>query len=286
MSTVCRHPWPRKRAGYIAPRLGLFLFALLIFATGGLGQLPPVKIDPLHPGQMSQGGAACSAKEPSSCAVAAAKITPIVMGQSPLEENLRRLTDEIGGRVSGSPEMDKAVEWAIAAFRAGGVDVHTEKYMLPTAWSEKFPIALVSEALSPPTAADGIEAAIVDVGFATEEDFARAGGTIKGALLLVHSDIGTTWADLFNEYLKPPDIIRRAVAGGAKAILWTGARERKLLYRHTNTDPASGAGARRRDAAGANRSGASGKTPGAIDDAEQDFRSGGTSECGGRDSRL
>jgi carboxypeptidase Q len=246
MSRVCRHPWPKKSAGHIAPRLALFLFVFLIFATGALGQLPPVKTDPLHPGQMSQGGAGCSAKEPSSCAVAAAKITPIVMGQSPLEENLRRLTDEIGGRVSGSPEMDKAVEWAIAAFRAGGVDVHTEKYMLPTAWSEgatrlelsgpeKFPIALVSEALSPPTAADGIEAVIVDVGFGTEEDFARAGGAIQGALLLVHSDIGTTWADLFNEYLKPPDIIRHAVAGGAKAILWTGARERRLLYRHTNT---------------------------------------------------
>src|SRR3981081_3682425 len=136
MIRVCRHPWPKKRAGYIAPRPALFLFPFLIFATGALGQLPPVKTDPLHPGQMSQGGAGCSAKEPSSCALAAAKITPIVMGQSPLEENLRRLTDEIGGRVSGSPEMDKAVEWAIAAFRAGGVDVHTEKYMLPTAWSE------------------------------------------------------------------------------------------------------------------------------------------------------
>ena len=53
-----------------------------------------------------------------------------------MEENLRRLTDEIGGRVTGSPEMAKAVDWAIAAFRAAGVDVHTEKYTLPVTWSE------------------------------------------------------------------------------------------------------------------------------------------------------
>ena len=53
-----------------------------------------------------------------------------------MEENLRRLTDEIGGRVTGSPEMAKAVEWAVAAFRAEGVEVHTEKYMLPVTWSE------------------------------------------------------------------------------------------------------------------------------------------------------
>src|SRR3981081_2054159 len=110
MIRVCRHPWPKKRAGYIAPRPALFLFPFLIFATGALGQLPPVKTDPLHPGQMSSGGACCSAKEPSSCAVAAAKITPIVMGQSPLEENLRRLTDEIGGRRRGFRGMANGVQ--------------------------------------------------------------------------------------------------------------------------------------------------------------------------------
>ena len=96
--------------------------------------------------------AACSATE-SSCAAAAAKIIPLIMGPSPLEENLRRLTDEVGGRVTGSPEMAKAVDWAMAAFRAAGVDVHTEKYKLPVTWAEgdtrlellgpeKFPVRL------------------------------------------------------------------------------------------------------------------------------------------------
>jgi hypothetical protein len=138
------------------------------------------------------------------------------------------------------------VEWAIAAFRAAGVDVHTEKYMLPVAWSEgntqlemlgpvKFPVTLVSNGLSPATPSGGIEANLVDVQYGTEEDFARAGSSVKGAILLVHSNIGTTWADLFDEYLKPPDIIARALKGGASAILWTGARERRLLYRHTNS---------------------------------------------------
>ena len=65
-------------------------------------------------------------------------------------------------------------------------------------------------------------------------DFSRA-GNIKGAILLVHSEIGSTWPDLFNEYMRPPAIIARAVKEGAAAILWTGARERLLLYRHTNS---------------------------------------------------
>src|SRR5260370_10823923 len=58
---------------------------------------------------------------------------------------------------------------------------------------------------------------------------------VKGAILLVHTDIGSTWADLFSEYLRPPMIIEHAIKEGARAILWMGARERLLLYRHTNS---------------------------------------------------
>jgi carboxypeptidase Q len=223
--------------------LVLCLIASLLPA---FAQLPPIKTDPLHPAQVIQGAGACSEAAASSCAQAAAKILPLVMGPSSMEDNLRRLTDEIGGRVTGSPEMAKAVEWGVTAFRAAGVDVHTEKYSLPVTWSEgdtqlellgpvKFTVHLVAEGWSPATPAGGIEANIIDIGYGTEDDFGRAGGSIQGAILLVHSEIGTTWADLLNEYLRPPDIIAHAVKGGASAILWMGARERKLLYRHTNT---------------------------------------------------
>jgi hypothetical protein len=222
-----------------------------------------VKKDPLSLGQNAQGKAVgCSTTEASLCAEAAAKILPIVMGSSPMEENLRRLTDEIGGRVTGSPEMAKAVEWGVAAFRAAGVDVHTEKYTLPVTWSEgktrviglaiprpvppdfegtnffsmnpTLILRAVSEAWGPPTPEKGIVGDVVDVGYGSEAEFASL-GSIWGAILLVHSDVGGTWADLFNEYLRPPDIIARAIKGGASAILWMGARERLLLYRHTNS---------------------------------------------------
>jgi carboxypeptidase Q len=229
-------------------RLAFFIAFLcgcqFAFATSSAAQLTPNK-DPLAPILSSQSAVGCSATDASSCAQAAAKILPIVMGPSPMEDNLRRLTDEIGGRVTGTPEMAKAVEWGVAAFRAAGVDVHKEKYTLPVTWSEghsrlellgavKFPVRLVSEGWSPATPAGGIEANLVDVGVGEAGDFAKAGAAIKGAILLVHTEIGATWADLFNEYLRPPMIIDRALKGGAAAILWMGARERLLLYRHTN----------------------------------------------------
>jgi carboxypeptidase Q len=242
----------------VFPLMSLLLY-LLVGSLPSASQLPAPKKDPLAAPQSSQ--AACSATDASSCAQVASKLLPLIMGPSPLEENLRRLTDEIGGRVTGTPQMAQAVEWGVAAFRAAGIDVHTEKYMLPVTWSEgdtkltimgNHPLVeratdrsmalmtkmdslrAVSEGWGPSGRQERF-ATVVDVGYGTEEDFARAGSSIKGAVLLVHTDIGSTWADLFNEYLKPPAIIDRAVKGGAAAILWMGARERLLLYRHTNS---------------------------------------------------
>ena len=220
-------------------------FLLLCFVASAVAQLPASKTEPLGKPGSSQAVAGCSAAE-ASCAEAAAKILPQVLGSSPLEENLRRLSDEVGGRVTGSPEMAKAVEWAVAAFRAEGVDVHTEKYTLPVTWSEgetrlellgpvKFPVRLVAVGWSPATPADGIEANLVDIGYGNEQDFANARAAVKGAILLASTDLGSTWADLFNEYTQPPPVIDRAKKAGAAAILWMGARERLLLYRHTNT---------------------------------------------------
>src|SRR5260370_33097781 len=78
------------------------------------GQLPAAKTDPLAKPPAGQAAVACSATE-ASCAEAAAKILPQVMGPSQLEENLRRPTDEVGGRVAGSRGLATVVELAWCA---------------------------------------------------------------------------------------------------------------------------------------------------------------------------
>src|SRR5579871_4950626 len=56
---------------------------------------------------------------------------------SALESNLQKLTDQIGGRVSGTPELEKAAAWGVDALKAAGADsVHTESFSLPVSWSE------------------------------------------------------------------------------------------------------------------------------------------------------
>ena len=221
---------------------------MIAMPTGA--QLTPSQTDRLSKLQASQSATACSASDASSCAQAAAKLMPIILGDSPMIDNLRKLTDEIGGRVSGTPEMAKAVQWGVAGFRAAGVDVHTERYTLPVTWKEGATrltitapasagaagttLRAVSTGWSPAAQGDGIEAHVIDIGDGSDSEISRA-GNLTGAILLVRSEIGSAWPDLFNEYMRPPGIISRAVNEGAAAILWTGARERLLLYRHTNS---------------------------------------------------
>src|SRR5262249_17800771 len=121
---------PLMRAIFAVSLCLSLLLALLLVAPAE-AQFTPSEPDALSRLQSSASAPACSAADASSCAQAAAKLMPVILGSSPMIENLRKLTDEIGGRVTGTPAMAKAVQWAVSGFRAAGVDVHTEKYSLP-----------------------------------------------------------------------------------------------------------------------------------------------------------
>jgi carboxypeptidase Q len=164
---------------------------------------------------------------------------------SPLDTNLEQLTDQIGGRVPGTPAMQRAVRWGIDAFKAAGADnVHAENFTIPASWAEgatqmtvvapeQFSVRAISLAWAPGLAPQH-KVRIVDVGAANAEDFAKA-GDISGAILLVHSEEMKTWDDLFAEYLRAPAIIDRAVRAKALAIAFQSTRPHDLLYRHTNS---------------------------------------------------
>jgi len=169
---------------------------------------------------------------------------------SPLETNLRRLSDEIGGRVPGTPAFQRAVDWGLAAFKDAGADsVHTEEFTIQHSWAEgatemtaslysgtTFPVHAVSVAWAPALAA-AKHVPIVDVGEGAAAEFAKV-GDVAGRIVLVHTKVLGNWDDLFGEYERAPAIIALAVKGKAKAIAFMATREHGILYRHTN----SGAG--------------------------------------------
>jgi Zn-dependent M28 family amino/carboxypeptidase len=177
---------------------------------------------------------------------------------SPLETNLHRLTDEIGGRVPGTLAMQHAIAWGVQAFTAAGADsVHTEGFTVPNSWAEgatemtattayqvdpakvgggtvlsSFRVRAVSVAWAPALAAVK-HVPVVDVGNGTAAEFAKA-GDITGKVVLVHTVVLKTWDDLFGEYMKATPVIDLAVKGKAKAVAFMATREHDILYRHTN----------------------------------------------------
>jgi hypothetical protein len=178
---------------------------------------------------------------------------------SPIETNLRHLTDEIGGRVPGTPAMQRAVDWGVHVFKAAGADsVHTEEFTIPHSWAEgatemtvtatgtaldpaltqipkvEFRVHAVSIAWAPALAA-AKHVPVVDVGDGTANDFKKA-GDISGKVILVHSVVLKTWDDLFAEYTKAPPVIDLAAQGKARAIAFIATREHDILYRHTNSN--------------------------------------------------
>src|SRR5215469_5128471 len=67
----------------------------------------------------------------------AERIIAVALKPSSVETNLRRLTDEVGGRVTGTPAIERGVAWGLAAFRAaGGENVHSEEFQVPHSWAE------------------------------------------------------------------------------------------------------------------------------------------------------
>jgi Zn-dependent M28 family amino/carboxypeptidase len=60
----------------------------------------------------------------------AAKILAAARGNPAAYAKLERLTDHIGNRIAGSPQLTAAIAWASQAMKDDGLDVHTEKVMV------------------------------------------------------------------------------------------------------------------------------------------------------------
>jgi len=188
----------------------------------------------------------------STAAIASPTDTLIakLLGPTPVLDDLRELTDSVGGRPTGSPAMDKAIDWATTRLKAAGADaVRTENYTPPRNWlprvetaevtspryevqpAERNQLRVAAMPFSSSTPAAGLEADVVDVGKGDAKGFAKA----KGKWALVHTEPMASIADLFAEYMATPGVIANAKKAGAAGVLWMSNRPRRLLYRHNMT---------------------------------------------------
>jgi carboxypeptidase Q len=176
------------------------------------------------------------------------RLTGRILGETPTMNDLRELTDRIGGRVSGTAACDRAVDWAAAKFREASVDTVTlESFTLAEAWAPRtveaqslspvaFPlrVAAAPGTASTPTGRQ-VEGHLVHAGEGSAETFAKLGETAKGGIALVRNPEMHSLEDLFAEYLKSGTILEAARKAGVAAVLLESSRPRGLLYRHPMT---------------------------------------------------
>lgn len=171
------------------------------------------------------------------------RLVAALLGETPLADDLRSLTDEVGGRPTGSPANLASVEWGLARFRAAGVEAGKEAFPMPVRWLERAARATVkgSARFSPQVAAmpysaatppGGLTAPLLDGGAGSGPDFERLGGEAKGAFVLIEMPELVDLTGLFKEYAEAAAIEKRAFAAGVAGVVYMGSRPHGPLYRH------------------------------------------------------
>ena len=110
-------------------------------------------------------------------------------------ETLSHLTDEIGPRPSGSANAARAVQWTTEQFRAWGIDVHTEKVMVPH-WvrgderarlvshnSQKIVLTALGGSIATP--AQGLTADVIEVN--SYDELKQLGAKVKGKIVFYNN---------------------------------------------------------------------------------------------------
>ncbi|PWT90013.1 MAG: peptidase M28, partial [Acidobacteria bacterium] len=174
----------------------------------------------------------------------ASRLAGRAIGNTPLMSDLQELCDSIGGRITGTPACDRAIEWGVKKFKQAGLQsVDTESYTVPLLWipnsaeasvtsPEKFSIRIAAAPFSPSTPSGGLEAKLVDAGEGTPEDYKKLAESARGAIALIQTKEMKTLGDLFAEYMRNNALMDAAQRAGVSAVLLQSTRPRGLLYRH------------------------------------------------------
>ncbi len=143
--------------------------------------------------------------------------------------NLDYLTNKIGGRLSGSPQAQQAVEWAFKAMKEAGADtVYLQECMVPH-WvrgekevgkiistggkgTKEVPICALGSSIGTP--AEGITAQVIEANGI--EDLQNLGKEkIKGKIVFFNQPMDPTFIETFNAYGKA---VKQRWGGASEAV--------------------------------------------------------------------
>jgi carboxypeptidase Q len=141
------------------------------------------------------GSAKPAGNDSNAFAAADALILTEVRDHSEAMVNIEYLSDAIGPRLTGSPQLKQANEWTAAKFREYGLtNVHLEPWTIAHSWTRgtaharivsptEHPLTIASAGWSPST--NGVvRGPVLYVDIQKDEDFEKYRGKLKGAILI------------------------------------------------------------------------------------------------------
>src|SRR5208337_4115062 len=118
-----------------------------------------------------------------------------IRDHSEVMDNLEYLSDRIGARLTGTPQLKQANEWTVEMFKKYGLtNVHLEAYSIPHAWVRgtatariiaptEHPLTIAAAAWAPDTKRT-VRGPVVYFDAKKPEDFAKFKGKLKGAIVI------------------------------------------------------------------------------------------------------
>src|SRR5271165_487695 len=146
-------------------------------------------------GAVRGGQAWPAADSPDPVATADAQILAQVREHSELMQNLEYLSDEIGPRLTGSPQLKQANDWTAEMFRKYGLsNVHLGPWTIAHSWTRgtasarillpaEHPLTIASAGWSPSTLGT-VRGPVAYVEAKTKEDLEKFRGKLKGAIVI------------------------------------------------------------------------------------------------------
>jgi len=126
---------------------------------------------------------------------------PALLGDTPLIDDLRDLTDTVGGRPTGSPANRRSVDWALERFEEAGVSARAEAFTMPELWLERsasakihgdgvsFSVPVAAMPFSAGTGSEGTTAPLLDAGDEDGRGHGERGIEAEGDGLVVEEEL-------------------------------------------------------------------------------------------------
>jgi carboxypeptidase Q len=182
-------------------------------------------------------------------ATADAQILKEIHEHSEAMENLEHLSDAIGARVTGSPQLKQANEWTAEMFRKYGLtNVHLEPWTIAHSWtrgtararvvkSAEHPLTIAAAGWSPSTPGV-LHAPVVYFDAKKKDEFERFRGKLKGAVVIYQEPASLSppkpedsKSEVVRAMQAPPPMKGEPPAPSPYAVLQEAAKARTAFFK-------------------------------------------------------